>query len=113
MLEIRKGDKNNFRTLKKAHAYLQTIVDPIALGRSECNSVKASVKFNKTDRPKTVGVARTKYLLEIRNHALRTTQRGKPKSMSLSFSSKRRGTIKGHRSSVTMARLPRLFRNRS
>ena len=73
--------KNNFRILKKPHAYLQTIL-------------KAPVKFQK-DWPKTVGgVEGTRYLLKIRNHAPRTTHYGKPKTMSLRFSSKRRGTIK-------------------
>ena len=53
--------KNNFRILKKPHAYLQTIL-------------KAPVKFQK-DWPKTVGgVEGTRYLLKIRNHALRTTE---------------------------------------
>ena len=51
--------KNNFRILKKPHAYLQTIL-------------KAPVKFQK-DRTKTVGgVKGTRYLLKIRNHAPRT-----------------------------------------
>ena len=70
--------KNNFRILKKPHANLQTIP-------------KAPVKFQK-DWPKTGGVERIRYLLKIRNHALRTTHYGKPKTMSLHFSSKRRGT---------------------
>ena len=73
--------KNNFRILKKPQANLQTIA-------------KAPVKFQK-DWPKTVGgVEGTRYLLKIRNHALRTTHYGKPKTMSLRFSSKRRGTTK-------------------
>ena len=38
---MQKSDKNKFRILNKAHAYLQTIL-------------KASVKIQK-DRPKTVG----------------------------------------------------------
>ena len=72
--------KNNFRILKKTHAHLQTIL-------------KTPVKFQK-DRTKTVGgVKGTKYLLKIWNHALRTTPHGKPKTVSLRFSSKRRGTI--------------------
>ena len=72
--------KNNFRILKKPHANLQTIA-------------KAPVKFQK-DWPKTVGgVEGTRYLLKIRNHAPRTTHYGKPKTMSLRFSSKRRGTM--------------------
>ena len=71
--------KNNFRILKKPHANLQTIA-------------KAPVKFQK-DWPKTVGgVEGTRYLLKIWNHALRTTHYRKPKTMSLRFSSKRRGT---------------------
>ena len=50
--------KNNFRILKKTHAYLQTIL-------------KASVKFQK-DWTKTVGgVKGTRYLLKIRNQAPR------------------------------------------
>ena len=54
--------KNNFRILKKPHANLQTIA-------------KAPVKFQK-DWPKTVGgVEGTRYLLKIRNHAPRTTER--------------------------------------
>ena len=48
--------KNNFRILKKPHAYLQTIL-------------KAPVKFQK-DRTKTVGgVKGTRYLLKIWNQA--------------------------------------------
>ena len=75
--------KNNFRILKKTHANLQTIA-------------KAPVKFQK-DWPKTVGgVEGTRYLLKIRNHAPRTTHYGKPKTMSLRFSSKRRGTKSGN-----------------
>ena len=71
--------KNNFRILKKPHANLQTIA-------------KAPVKFQK-DWPKTVGgVEGTRYLLKIQNHAPRTTHYGKPKTVSLRFSSKRRGT---------------------
>ena len=87
--------KNKFRILKKTHAYLQTIL-------------KAHVKFQK-DRIKPVGgVKGTKYLLKIRNHAPRathhtprathyaprTTHQGKPKTVFLRFSSKRRGTKK-------------------
>ena len=73
--------KNNFRILKKPHAHLQTIL-------------KTPVKFQK-DRTKTVGgVKGTKYLLKIRNHALRTTHHRKPKTVSLCFSSKRQGTIR-------------------
>ena len=57
---LKKVIKNNFRILKKTHAYLQTIL-------------KAPVKFQK-DRTKTVGgVKGTRYLLKIRNHAPRTT----------------------------------------
>ena len=80
--------KNYFRILKKPHAYLQTIL-------------KTPVKFQK-DRTETVGgVKGTKYPLKTRNHAPRatrhaprTTPHGKPKTVSLHFSSKRRGTIK-------------------
>ena len=51
--------KNNFRILKKPHAYLQTIL-------------KAPVKFQK-DRPKTVGgVKGTRYLLPIYFCSIRT-----------------------------------------
>ena len=85
--------KNYFRILKKPHAYLQTIL-------------KTPVKFQK-ERTETVGgVKGTKYLLKTRNHAPsttphaprathhapRTTPHGKPKAVSLHFSSKRRGT---------------------
>ena len=85
--------KNYFRILKKPHAYLQTILN-------------TPVKFQK-DRTETVGgVKGTKYLLKTRNHAPRTTRHasrttrhaprttphGKPKTVSLHFSSKRRGT---------------------
>ena len=73
--------KNYFRILKKPHAYLQTIL-------------KAPVQFQK-DRTETVGgVKGTKYLLKTRNHAPRATPHGKPKTVSLHFSSKRRGTKK-------------------
>ena len=51
--------KNNFRILKKPHAYLQAIL-------------KAHVKFQK-DRPKTVGgVKGTRYLLPIHFCKIRT-----------------------------------------
>ena len=51
--------KNNFKSLKKPHAYLQTIL-------------KAPVKFQK-DRLKTVvGVTGTRYLLPIRFCSIRT-----------------------------------------
>ena len=78
--------KNYFRILKKPHAYLQTIL-------------KTPVKFQK-DRTETVGgVKGTKYPLKTRNHAPRatrhaprTTPHRKPKTVSLHFSSKRRGT---------------------
>ena len=60
---------------KKTHAYLQTIS-------------KTPLKFQK-DRHKTVGgVAGTRYLLQIRNHTVRTTHHRKPKTMSLLFSSR-------------------------
>ena len=94
--------KNYFRILKKPHAYLQTIL-------------KTPVKFQK-DRTETVGgVKGTKYPLKTRNHAPRTTHHaprathhaprathhaprttphGKPKTVSLHFSSKRRGAIR-------------------
>ena len=79
--------KNTFRILKKPHANLQTIA-------------KAPVKFQK-DWPKTVGgVEGTRYLLKIRNYAPRTTHYGKPKTVSLRFSSKRRGTIKHHANGI-------------
>ena len=49
---VKKVIKNNFRILKKPHAYLQTIL-------------KALIKFQK-DWPKTVGgVEGTRYLLPI------------------------------------------------
>ena len=58
--------KNNFRILKKTHAYLQTIL-------------KAPVKFQKDHRTKTVGgVKGTRYLLKIRNHAPRKVENSVP-----------------------------------
>ena len=65
-LKIRKKViKNNFRILKKPHANLQTIA-------------KAPVKFQK-EWPKTVGgVEETRYLLKIRNHALRKAENSVP-----------------------------------
>ena len=72
--------KNYFRILKKSHAHFQTIF-------------KTPVKFQK-DWTKTVGwVKGTKYLLKTRHHTPRTTPHGKTKTVSLHFSSKRRGTI--------------------
>ena len=60
------SDKNNFRILKKTHAYLQTIL-------------KAPVKFQK-DRLKTVvGVTGTRYLLSIRFCSIRTQKMSKLK----------------------------------
>ena len=57
--------KNNFRILKKTHAYLQTIL-------------KALVKFQK-DRTKTLGgVNGTMYLLKIRNHAPQKAENSVP-----------------------------------
>ena len=50
--------KNNFKILKKTHAYLQTIL-------------KAPVKFQKDQTKTVVGVKGTRYLLKIRNHAPR------------------------------------------
>ena len=59
--------KNNFKILKKPHAYLQTIL-------------KAPVKFQK-DRPKTVGgVKGTRYLLPIYFCSIRTQKMSKLKS---------------------------------
>ena len=58
--------KNNFKILKKPHAYLQTIL-------------KAPVKFQK-DRPKTVGgVKGTSYLLPIHFCSIRTQKMSKLK----------------------------------
>ena len=58
--------KNNFRILKKPHAYLQTIL-------------KAPVKFQK-DRLKTVvGVTGTRYLLPICFCSIRTKKMSKLK----------------------------------
>ena len=69
---MKKVEKNNCRILKEAHAYFHLIV-------------KALVKLQK-DQPKTVGgVAETRYLLQIRNHAPRITHHGKPKTMSSAF----------------------------
>ena len=62
---MKKVIKNNFRILKKPHAYLQAIL-------------KAPVKFQK-DRTKTVGgVKGTRYLLKIRNHAPRKAKNSVP-----------------------------------
>ena len=79
--------KNYFRILKKPHAYLHTIL-------------KTPVKFQKDWTETVGGVKGTKYPLKTRNHAPRathhaprTTPHGKPKTVSLHFSSKRRGTI--------------------
>ena len=58
--------KNNFRNLKKTHAYLQTIL-------------KAPVKFQK-DQPKTVGgVKGTRYLLPIHFCSVKTQKMSKLK----------------------------------
>ena len=58
--------KNNFRVLKKTHAYLQTIL-------------KAPVKFQQ-DRLKTVvGVTETRYLLPICFCSIRTKNMSKLK----------------------------------
>ena len=58
--------KNNFKILKKPHAYLQTIL-------------KAPVKFQK-DRLKTVvGVTLSSYLLPIRFCSIRTQKMSKLK----------------------------------
>ena len=94
--------KNYFRILKKPHAYLHTIL-------------KTPVKFQKDWTETVGGVKGTKYPLKTRNHAPRTTRHaprtthhaprtthhaprttphGKPKTVSLHFSSKRRGTKK-------------------
>ena len=59
MFKMCKVIKNNFRILKKPHAYLQTIL-------------KAPIKFQK-DRVKTVvGVMGTRYLFPIRFCSIRT-----------------------------------------
>ena len=77
--KCKKVIKNDFRILRNLHAYLQTIIKP-------------PIKFQR-NRLKIVGeVAQTMYLLQIWNHALRTAHHGNPKTMSLRFSSKRRGT---------------------
>ena len=79
-LKMRKSDEKLFQDSEKPHAHLQTIL-------------KTPVKFQK-DQTKTVGgVKGTKYLLKTRDHAPRATPHGKPKTVSLHFSSKRRGTI--------------------
>ena len=89
--------KNYFRILKKPHAYLHTIL-------------KTPVKFQKDWTETVGGVKGTKYPLKTRNHAPRatrhaprathhaprTTPHGKPKTVSLHFSSKRRGTTNQH-----------------
>ena len=70
--------KNNFRILKKPHAYLQTIL-------------KAPVKFQKDPTETVGGVKGTRDLLKFRNHAPCTTHHGKPKTVTLCFFSKRQG----------------------
>ena len=85
--------KNNLRIISKPHAYLQTMT-------------KTSVKFQ-MNRHKTVGgVAHTRYIVlkgdgrPERRKAGKTERGkdgrkdGKPNTMSLRFSSKRRGTKK-------------------
>ena len=57
--KICKVIKNNFRILKKPHAYLQTIL-------------KAPVKFQKDQLKTVVGVTGTRYLLLIRFCSIRT-----------------------------------------
>ena len=79
--------KNNFRILKKTHAYLQTIL-------------KTPVKFQK-DRTKTVGgVKGTKYLLKLRNHAPHPTE--SQKQCPSSFLRKGGGQKKKHSVSVQL-----------
>ena len=56
--------KNNFRILKKTHAYLQTIL-------------KAPVKFQKDWLKTVVGVTGTRYLLPIRFCSIRTQKMSK------------------------------------
>ena len=76
-MNARQETKNNFRILKKN---LCIFTDHFI----------AHVKFIK-DRPKNVGgVAVTRYILQIRDHAPRITHHGKPKT------SKRRGAINIH-----------------
>ena len=58
--------KNNFRILKKQHAYLQTIL-------------KAPVKFQKDWLKTVVGVTGTRYLLPIRFCSIRTQKKSKLK----------------------------------
>ena len=103
--------KNYFRILKKPHAYLQTIL-------------KTPVKFQKNRTETVGGVKGTKYLLKTRNHAPRTTRHaprttrhaprtthhGKPKTVSLHFSSKRRGTIKKPRQLLIFSQSDNLIR---
>ena len=58
--------KNNFRILKKTHAYLQTIL-------------KAPVKFQKDQLKTVVGVMGTRYLLPIHFCNIRTQKMSKLK----------------------------------
>ena len=58
--------KNNFRILKKTHAYLQTIL-------------KAPVKFQKGRLKTVVGVTGTRYRLPIRFCSIRTQKMSKLK----------------------------------
>ena len=60
--------KNNFRILKKPHAYLQAIL-------------KASVKFQKDQTKTVVGVTGTRYLLPIRFCSIRTQKMSKLKML--------------------------------
>ena len=59
--------KNNFRILKKPHAYFQTIL-------------KAPVKFRKDQLKTVVGVKGTRYLLPIRFCSIRTQNMSKLKN---------------------------------
>ena len=64
--KICKVIKNNFRILKKTHAYLQTIF-------------KAPVKFQKGRLKTVVGVTETMYLFPIRFCSIRTQKMSKLK----------------------------------
>ena len=65
-LKMCKIIKNNFRILKKPHAYLQTIF-------------KAPIKFQKDQLKTVVGVKGTRYLFPIRFCSIRTQKRSKLK----------------------------------
>ena len=103
--------KDYFRILKNPHAYLQAILKAHVKFQKDWPKTVGGVKGTEylllidfcnirtqkmsKDRTKTVGgVKGTRYLLKIRNQVPHATRHGKPKTVSLCFSSKRWGTIK-------------------